>query len=75
METLEKLEENHNTRLRVNVTFELNVTKDAKTGSASFAKTFEQTLKNDPESLIKTLQSKNFTVKVQARRNRKPKND
>jgi hypothetical protein len=76
METLEKTQEDkETTRLRVNVTFDISVLNGTDSGSAAFAKTVQDSLKGNHEQLLTYLQSKNYKVKVQARRNRKPKND
>jgi hypothetical protein len=62
------------TNLRVNVTFDVTLANNTQAGSAAFAKEFQNLLKNSHEALLAQLQSKPYKVKVQARRNRKPKN-
>lgn len=62
------------TKMRVNVTFDVALGNNTEAGSAAFAKEFQNLLKNNHEALLTHLQSKNYKVKVQARRNRKPKN-
>lgn len=77
MEALVNYQEKTNsktTNLRVNVTFDLTVDNNSEDGAAVFAKTIQETLKNDQSRVLDYLQSRNYKVKVQARRNRKPKN-
>lgn len=77
METLTQYQEAENdfksTNMRVNVTFDVVVGNNTNNGSAAFAKEFEGLLKGNHETLLKHLLNKNYKVKVQARRNRKPK--
>jgi hypothetical protein len=72
-----QVEENTNdktTNLRVNVTFDVSMSNNSGNGSAAFAKEVQELLKNNQGSLMAHLQSKKYKVKVQARRNRAPKN-
>ena len=62
------------TNLRVNVTFDVAIGNTTDSGSAAFAKSVQDLLKGNHEQLLTYLQTRNYKVKVQARRNRKPKN-
>lgn len=63
-----------NTNLRVSVSFDVSMTNDTDAGAAAFAKSFQDVLKSNEELLWNHLQSKQLKVRVQARRNRKPRN-
>lgn len=63
-----------NTSLRVNLTFDLSLYNDSENGAAAFAKAIQENLKGNHETIVSYLQTRNYKVKVQARRNRKPKN-
>ena len=67
-------EEDKNTNLRVSVSFDVSMVNNTEAGAAAFAKSFQDLLKKNDELLSNHLQSKQLKVRVQARRNRKPRN-
>ena len=74
MEAANQVQETQETaRLRVTVTFDVEAPRGAVKASATLAQVYEQALQKDPSSLVKQLNEGQYTVNVQARRNRKPK--